>query len=147
MTWNELLATGAIVREPTSRDEIRELIQLARVFLGDAGLEGLSDEGRFDRAYGAARTLSVLVIRSQGVRVKSIAGSHRATFLALAAADPMTFSSMATYFDRCRSTRNVLNYEHSGVISPEDVIELLARVDEFAKLVHAWLLERHPELE
>src|SRR5438093_13167102 len=57
MTWQVLLAQGRILREPTSRAELRELGSLVGKYLADAQLAGLSDDGKFDRAYGA-RTLT-----------------------------------------------------------------------------------------
>lgn len=146
MTWQELLAAGRVARESTARSEILELKLLTERYLGDARLTALSDDGRFDRAYGAARTLSVMVIRSEGYRVKSAAGSHQATFLALDAADTAAFSAFASFFNRCRAKRNELSYEHAGIISLAEVEDLLGRVEEFGRVVTAWISSRHPDL-
>ena len=146
MTSQELLAQGRIAREPTSRNELLELKSLTERYLADARLTALSDDGRFDRAYGAARTLAVMVIRSEGYRVKSAAGAHRVTFLVLEAADTTEFSTFASFFNRCRAKRNELSYEHGGIVSRAEVEDLLARVEEFASVVATWISSHHPEL-
>ena len=87
-----------------------------------------------------------MVIRSEGYRVKPTAGSHHATFLAIDAADTTEFSAFASYFDRCRSKRNELSYEHGGIVSRAEVEDLLARVEEFASVVATWISSHHPEL-
>jgi len=146
MTWQELLTQGRIAREPTSRSELLELKSIAERSLADANLPGLSDDGKFDRAYGAARSLSAMAIRSEGYRVKPVAGSHKATFLALRAADPGEFSDIAAYFNRCRTKRNELSYEHAGIVSSTEASELIAKVEEFSRVVTRWIAARHPEL-
>ena len=85
-------------------------------------------------------------IRSEGYRVKAVAGSHIATFLALRVADPARFSDFAIYFDRCRAKRNRASYETAGIVSTAEAADLVAKVEEFAKVVAAWISARHPEL-
>ena len=50
MTWQELLAEKRVALEATSKDEIADLWTLVRRYLADSSVEGLSDDGRFDRA-------------------------------------------------------------------------------------------------
>lgn len=106
---------------------------------------GPSDDGRFDCAYGAARTLSFIVVRAAGYRVKQPA-AHYNTFLALEAADPGAFQDFAAYFDACRTRRNVLNYDLPDVISSTELEELIDRVSEFEGLVDDWLMRKFPHL-
>lgn len=146
MTWQDLLAQRRVALEATSRDEIADLWVLARRYLKDAKVEGLSDDGRFDRAYGAARILATLVIRAEGYRVKARGGAHYTTFLALEAADAEEFGSRAAYFDQCRAKRNELSYDAADVVSESEVEELTEEALLFASQVSAWLDARHPEL-
>ena len=59
MIFEELLAQRRVVAEPTDRDEIESLRALVRRYLSDAAIEELSPDGRFERSYGAARTLAI----------------------------------------------------------------------------------------
>ena len=145
MTWKRLLAERRVAEEPSSKDEIDNLRQLARRNLKDAAVDELSDDGRFDCAYSAARTLSSVVVRASGYRVKQ-PGAHYTTFLALEAADPIAFQDFAAYFDACRTRRNVLNYELPDVISSTELEELIDRVVEFNGLVDDWLTQKFPHL-
>lgn len=145
MTFERLLKEQRAVREPTSRDEIDELRALARRCLDDANIEALSPDGRFDRAYGAARALATIVVRASGYRVRQ-PGAHYNTFLALEAADAETFFAEVAYFNVCRLLRNQLSYESSGVISAMELEEILCKAPEFELAVERWLAEHHPEL-
>lgn len=110
---------------------------------GDAGL---SDDGKFDRAYGAARTRAAMIIRAEDCRVKAAAGSHRATFFALKAAVSEAFGAFAEYFDRCRAKRNRAGYEVAGMVSSVEAQELTGRAEDFAQLAQGWIAKRHPSL-
>jgi hypothetical protein len=59
---------GPLHREPTDRDEYAGLIHSGRVRLGDAEVDGISPEGRFDLAYNAAHALSLAALRRAGFR-------------------------------------------------------------------------------
>ncbi len=146
MTWQELLAQKRVALEATSKDEVADLWTLVRRYLADAAVKGLSDDGRFDRAYGAVRTLAMLVVRAEGYRVKAQGGAHYNTFLALEAADPAGFAARAAYFNQCRNKRNELSYDAADVVSGTEVAELLVEAELFALQVSAWFAAKHPEL-
>lgn len=146
MTWEDLLMQKRVAREPTSRDEVSDLFALVLRYRADASIPGLSDDGRFDRAYGAARTLANIVVRAEGYRVKAQGGGHYNTFLALEAADPAQFMADAAYFDRCRTMRNELSYDATEVVSETEVAELVAEVARFEDRVRVWLANVHPDL-
>lgn len=82
MTWRDLLEQKRVIEEPTSRAELDGLLSLMRRNMADAAITELSDDNRFDHAYGAARTLATLVVRSEGYRVTPAGGGHYNTFLA-----------------------------------------------------------------
>lgn len=102
-------------------------------------------DGRFERAYGAARTLATIVVRAAGYRVRW-PGSHYNTFLALEAAQSQVFSSYAAYFAACRNLRNELSYEAADVNSELELKEILEKVPELSAVVEEWLVEHYPEL-
>ena len=145
MTWQQLISERRVAREPTDRAESDALRALVRRCVADASIEALSGDGRFDRAYAAARTLATMAIRASGYRVKQPA-AHYNTFLALEVADSSTFAGYAAYFDNCRGLRNQLSYEAIDVVSETDLAELVEKVPEFEREVEAWLNTHHPEV-
>lgn len=95
-------------------------------------------------AYDAARTLSLILVRSEGYRPKS-GGGHYNTFLALHEADPI-FATLSTYFDGCRMKRNGCEYDFAGGVSDTDADGLLKAVQKFKLDVEAWMTAHHPNL-
>jgi len=145
MNWQDLVAQRRVAAEPAGRDELAALGHLVNRCLADAVVEGLSPDGRFERAYAAARTLATIVVRAEGYRVRQ-PGAHHSTFLALEAADRDAYGAFASYFDVCRVLRNELSYNAADVVTEAELDELVAVVKQFARLVAAWLAARHPEL-
>ena len=145
MTFEDLLAQRRVVAEPTDRDEIERLRGLVRRYVADSAIGELSLDGRFERAYGAARALATIVVRAAGYRVRQ-PGGHYNTFLALEAANPEVFLSDAAYFDTCRNLRNELSYVAVDIISEVELEEILEKIPKFETVVKKWLAENHPEL-
>jgi hypothetical protein len=87
MSWAKLLADNRVTALPPSKAELDNLRSIVARSLKDVTAGGLSADYRFVMAYDAARTLSLLVVRSAGYRPRAV-GGHYNTFLALEAADP-----------------------------------------------------------
>jgi hypothetical protein len=111
MSWAKL-AGRYVTPEKTSKAELDNLRSIVARSLQDAATPGLSSDARFVMAYDAARTLSLIIVRSEGYRPKSV-GGHYNTFLALKAAD-ISFQKLANYFDTCRMKRNSCEYDFAG---------------------------------
>ena len=97
MTWQALLAEKRVTLEPTTKEELDNLRSIVKRSINDAHVAGLSSDTRFVLAYDAARTLSLIIVRAEGYRPRSI-GAHYNTFLALAATDA-AFHEMSAYVD------------------------------------------------
>jgi len=54
-------------------------------------------------------------------------------------------SEVATYFESCRTKRNVGTYDRGGEISETEAGELSAEVSDFKSQVEGWLRAVHPE--
>jgi hypothetical protein len=146
MGWKELLEQRRITRETVTSLEIANYRELAERALADALLDApLSDDGRFERAYDAARALATLAVRACGYRVRGGGGSHYPTFQALEAAEPGVFEAFAAYFNVCREKRNELSYVAPGGVSRAQVDEILREVPRFRDTVERWLRD-HREL-
>jgi hypothetical protein len=92
MTWAKLLVNNNVTRQPATRKELDNLRSIVSRSLKDVNAPGLSADARFIMAYDAARTLSLMIVRSSGYRPKA-AGGHYNTFLALETADGRSPSS------------------------------------------------------
>jgi len=142
MTWKELLAQKRVERVPAGEGEIEGLLTLSARALADALIIAMTPEGRYDRAYDAARTLATAVVRSCGYRVKAVGGGHYNTFRALEAADAKQFGAYAIYLDVCRRKRNELSYESFGFVSDTELEELIEQTSKFRNLTMAWMRSR-----
>ena len=143
MSWAKLLGRY-VTAEPTSKAELDNLRSIVKRSLQDAVAAGLSADARFVMAYDAARTLSLILVRSEGYRPKSL-GGHYNTFLALQEADP-TFTTLSTYFDGCRMKRNGCEYDFAGGVSDTDADGLLKAVQQFKVDAEDWMKIHHPNL-
>ena len=116
-----LVEIGKLTREPPSRVEHEGLVRSGKARLEDAQKEELSQESRFDLAYGAAHALSLAALRWHGYR----SGSRYLVFQAVVhtlQASPATSRILA----KCHERRNMAEYE--GVVEVDErlLTDLLA---------------------
>jgi hypothetical protein len=137
MSWAKLLADNRVTRLPPSKAELDNLRSIVTRSLNDVTATGLSADARFVMAYDAARTLSLIIVRAEGYRPRSV-GGHYNTFLALEAADP-AFAALAAYFDGCRMKRNDCEYDFAGGVTETEADGLLKSVHQFAIDAAAWV--------
>jgi len=78
-SWAKLLANRTVTRLPTTKAELDNLRSIVSRSLNDVKAAGLSADARFSMAYDAARTLSLIIVRSAGYRPRSV-GAHYNTF-------------------------------------------------------------------
>lgn len=142
---DNLVATGRLKREPTSRDEIAGFLASAAVSLADAQVPALSSQGRFKHAYDAAHALALVALRANGYRPEKGLG-HRAIVFQLLAhtigADPRLWSTL----DRYHTKRN--RSEYGGMIDASDAEarDLLALARELEAALLEWLRTHHTSL-
>jgi hypothetical protein len=144
MSWAQLLSDNRATAIPPSKAELDNLRSIVTRNLKDVTATGLSADARFVLAYDAARTLSLIIVRAEGYRPRSV-GGHYNTFLALEAADP-AFAALSAYFEGCRMKRNDCQYDLAGGVSDRDAEGLLETVQQFALDAEAWMKTHHPNL-
>jgi hypothetical protein len=71
MTWAKLLANNNVTRQPAAKKELDNLRSIVSRSLKDVTAPGLSADARFIMAYDAARTLSLMIVRSFRLSAKS----------------------------------------------------------------------------
>jgi hypothetical protein len=142
----DLLVSGRLkAHRPTER-EISDIFSVADRGLQDAGAEGLSTDGRFAAAYGAALALVTVVVCASGYRIGRVAGHHRLTFDVLPQLMGAAAAERARYFNASRAKRNLSEYERAGVVSRAEADALVREANAFRAEVEAWLREVHPDL-
>jgi hypothetical protein len=144
MSLNELLEQDRLEQKASSRREIRDLLSVADRSLGDAAIEQLSLDGRFNCAYDAALLLATIPLRCAGYRTKG-AGHHQAIFDVLHEIMGEEMVPFAQYLEKCRKVRNLSTYSRSGIVARSEVVELIARTEELREAVNHWLRANHPQ--
>lgn len=145
MSLRQFLAEGRLRPHRTNRPEIRNLLRVVDRNLRDAAVEAISEDLRFQTAYGAALQLGTIVLAAAGYRTHG-EGHHRVTFGVLAELLGDDFQQIAEYFEQARGLRNRSQYDQAGNISEGDATELFGEAKRFRGDVLAWLRRSHPSL-
>ena len=144
MTWTQLLADNRVKAEPTAKSEMDDLRSIVVRSFADLKPSVLSTDLRFVVAYDAARTLSLMIVRAEGYRPRTV-GGHFNTFQALQAADP-AFVPLAVYFDSCRLKRNQSEYDFAGGVTDTETVHLIQTAERFAIDAEVWIKSKYPQL-
>jgi len=142
---DNLVRTGQLVAEPTSRDEIERFLANARRLLEDASLENLSVETRFLTAYAAAHALSLAAVRACGLRPSQSKG-HRALLFQVLAHTVDAPTEIWTALNRFHTKRNKSEYEAFTAFTEAEARELFGLAKRIDALLRQRLAQRHPEL-
>ena len=135
---DNLVATGQLKREPTSREEIAAFLEAADLSLADAQVAALSTTGRFKHAYDAAHALALAALRARGLRPDRGLGHRAIVFQSLAHtidAEPRLWSTL----DRYHTKRNRSEYGGLVKVSDAEARDLLALATELHGRVVRWL--------
>jgi hypothetical protein len=145
MTWTVWLAEGRVETHRPVGAEIAAQRRAASRSLNDTKATGLSPEGRFQLAYGAALDLATIAVLASGHRVKTRVGHHQLTLEAAGLALGASAKKTIDFLDVCRRRRNVISYEGDEV-GAALAEEIVAEVHRFSDLVEGWLRRNYPEL-
>lgn len=144
MTLQNWANNGWLRAYKTSKQEIRQLLEIVERDLKDAQQKGLSSDWRFGIAYNAALKLCTILVYSEGYRPEKTLAHYR-TLQALPLILGPKKEDDAEYLDSCRAKRNIVEYDYIGGATNADADELIAFVIELKKEVSDWLKTCHPE--
>jgi hypothetical protein len=136
---------GWLRTEPTSPEEIRNLLGIISRDLDDARVEAISDDRRFEAAFSAARTAANVALRACGYRTATQLGHHQETIESLEFtihADPMLIHKLRVLSKK----RNATSYDSAGNVSEDELEQAIHVAGELQQSVTAWLKENYPEL-
>ncbi len=145
MSLEKWVEYGWLKAEPTSRDEIRNLLRIVDRDLKDSRITAVSEDRRFEAAFSAARTAANIALRASGYRTAIQAGHHTKTIESLELtikADPKLIQRLKTLSKK----RNVTSYDSAGNISAQELELAIKTATELQTTVVAWLKKNHPEL-
>ena len=144
MSLENWLNDGHLKSYKTSRKEIEQLFAVFERDMADAMVEALSVERKFESAYNAALVMARSALSASGYRTSG-EGNHYWTIQSLAFTLQMD-ANIINRFSKFRQKRNTSNYEMIGVVSEQEVTEMIALAEELRNLVKKWLEENHPNL-
>lgn len=138
------LNEGRVKAHKTSKKEISQLLAIAERDLADAQVKTLSADRRFATAYSAALIISTTALAASGYRASS-EGHHYWTIQSLAFTLQPDAKTI-TKFNKFRQKRNISDYERTGMVSEQEVNEMIALAKELRAILVEWLKNNHPEL-
>jgi hypothetical protein len=136
---------GWLRAEPTSREEITDLLGIVSRDLQDALVDAISEDRRFEAAFNAARTAANVALRACGYRTATQLGHHLKTIESLELTirvDPRVVQKMRVLSKK----RNATSYDSAGNVSDQELEEVIRLANALQESVIAWLRENHPEL-
>lgn len=135
MKYDELLKSGRIRKQKTSRLEIERALERAERDLKTARIVMAGDwDWGFAVAYSAVLQASRAFMFEQGYRPAGAEG-HKNTFAFMRLAMGKQYDDLITYFDRVRNKRNQAIYDVAGLISETEARELFRQATNFVKLI------------
>lgn len=126
----------------TSKEEVRDLLQIVDRDLQDSQSKELSDDWKFGIAYNAALKLCTILLYASGYRPEKNLAHYR-TLQSLPLILGKEHSGSADYLDTCRTKRNQTEYDFAGGISKDEAKELIQFVKELRAEVLSWTRKRN----
>ena len=146
MSLKAWLAKGALQAHKPSTKEIAGLLALADRNLADAGVRGLSAEGRFQFAYNSALAMATAALHAAGYRTNSnVPGPHAVTVESLAHSIGVD-AAMVRKLDAFRRKRNRVSYDAPVAVSGKEAAEMLALAAQLRHDIEAWIRAKHAAL-
>ena len=136
---------GWLKAEPSSHEEITDLLGIVSRDLHDARIEAISEDRRFEAAFNAARTAANVALRASGYRSSVQLGHHLKTIESLELtiqADPKLIQKMRVFSKK----RNATSYDSAGNVSNQELEEAIRVAEQLQQSVTTWLRKNHPEL-
>lgn len=118
--------------EPPDQNEFDGMVNSAKRRLQDARIEGLSEDGQFSLAYGAAHALALAAIRWHGYR----SDNRYLVFQSLQHTLGLENAKWRV-LDKCHKQRNLAEYEGHLEITPQLLQELVNITEELLQLVES----------
>jgi type II secretory pathway component HofQ len=145
MNLEKWVEFGWLRPEPSSPEEIRDLFGIVTRDLRDAKVDAISDDLRFQAAFGAALTAANAALRASGYRTRVQARHHQKIVESLeftVKPDPKLIQKLQIFSRK----RNAVNYDAAGNVSRQDLEQAIQVANELQQKVALWVQHNHPDL-
>jgi hypothetical protein len=147
MSLQNWLQIGHLTNHNASVAEVRNLLGVVDRELADAGVVGLSDDGRFTHAYDAALLLCKLALHVSGFEVKKRASGHHSYWInSLEFTLGEVHKATLIHLSKSSKLRHMSLYDQAGVVHKHDADDLLETARKLRADVLTWLRSQHPGL-
>lgn len=144
VTLRDWLDEGRLKAHKPSRKEIEQLFAVFERDMMDARAGELSADRRFATAYNAALMAARAALAASGYRTSG-EGGHYVTIQSLAFTLQPDRTTI-TKFNKFRHKRNISDYEMIGMVSEQEVSEMVALAQKLHEMLIEWLGKNHPDL-
>ncbi len=129
---DNLVLIGQLKHEPPDQHEFESLLNAAQRSLADASVVGLSEDGQFSLAYGAAHAAALAALRWHGYR----SDKRYLVFQCLQHTVGLEAKKWRV-LDMCHARRNLAEYEGALDVTAQLIKELIAITTEVVARVTA----------
>ena len=129
---DNLVKINQLKNEPPDQNEFDGMVNSAKRRLDDSMVEGLSEDGQFSLAYGAAHALALAALRWHGYR----SDKRYLVFQCLEQTIGLENAKWRV-LDKCHKQRNLAEYEGHLEITPQLLHELIEVAKELLTRVEA----------
>ena len=144
VSLEDWLNQGRLRHHRTSKNEIKQLLDVFARDIADAESNTISIDRRFATAYNAALMASTAALAASGYRAAG-EGHHYWTIQSLAFTLKLDAETIEE-FNRFRRKRNTIDYERAGSVSEREVLEMLELARSIRDKLEIWLRGNYPEL-
>src|SRR5246127_4092589 len=143
MSLEKWVEYGWLRHEPTSPNEIKDLLGIVDRSLADSKVEAVSTDLRFIAAFNAALCVATTALRASGHRTANQAGHHVKTIESL----ELTIKASPKLMQRFKTFNNKRNksvYDVAGAISDQELEAMIKLANELNNIVLSWLQKFRP---
>jgi len=141
------LQIGHLTNHQATVAEVRSLLGVVDRELADAGVAGLSDDGRFTHAYDGALIFSKLALHASGFEVPKRTPGHHALWInSLEFTVGDAHKGTLIHLSKSSKLRHASLYDHAGVVQKQDADDLLEAARQLRTDVLNWLRSQHTSL-
>lgn len=145
MSLENLLKINQLQRHTTTAQEVQRLLAAASRNLTDSGVEGLSDETRFDAAYKAIMQCAMVGLLANGFRPSTTTPGHHQTMIQSLGYTLGVGTEVWIVLDSLRKKRNLSDYS-GDLIEPAAVRNCTSHAHVLLTTTRRWLIEHRPDL-
>lgn len=145
MSLDKWVEYGWLRHEASTPNEIQGLLGIVKRCLNDCKVTSISADLRFTAAFNAALAAASSALRAAGYRIPAQPGHHLRTIDSL----EYTVQASSKIIQRLKTFSNKRNqsiYDVAGVISDQDLTEMMKIATELQSQITSWLEKTHPEL-